>query len=240
MTTVPFVTFSAAHLVALGVTLAVALLVPLAARRYIDHAWQGRIGTGLAVVMVVHEILRIAMLVAVFDRPLIGHLPLHLCGAALILGAIMLWRRNYRLYEVAYFWALGGGLAAILTPDIPFGFPHPWFIVFFTGHSLAPLAVLYATFVYGWRPRLRSVGIALAATVAYAALIYPVNLLLGTNYLYLVHKPYQPSPIDYLGPWPWYLLGLTAITAALCLLLYLPFGLTAERSAGGSKHRHRG
>ena len=228
MTAEPFVTFGTAHLVAIGVTLCAALLIPLAVRRWIDSARYASIGAGLAVFMVMHEIFRIFMLVAFFDRPLIGHLPLHLCSAALVLSVFMLWRRSYRLYEVAYFWGLGGGLAAILTPDIPFGFPHPWFIVFFTGHSLAPLAIVYATFVFDWRPRLRSVGIALAATVAYAALIYPVNLMLGTNYLYLVHKPYQPSPIDYLGPWPWYLLSLAGITAVLCLLLYLPFAVNAK------------
>ena len=60
----PFVTFGTAHLVAIGVTLCAALLIPLAVRRWIDSARYASIGAGLAVFMVIHEIFRIFMLVA--------------------------------------------------------------------------------------------------------------------------------------------------------------------------------
>lgn len=135
----------------------------------------------------------------------------------------MLWRASYRLYEVVYFWGIGGATAALLTPDLPVGFPHPVFLQFFIGHGSALTTVLFATIVMGFRPRAASVGIALAATAIYAVLIYPVNLMLDSNYLYLVQKPERPSPLDYLGPWPWYLLGLAAITIVACGLCYLPF-----------------
>jgi uncharacterized membrane protein YwaF len=60
--------------------------------------------------------------------------------------------------------------------------------------------------------------------------------LLGTNFLYLVRKPAQPSPLDFFGPWPWYLLGLGAMTVGMCVLCYLPFAVAhrLRRSARSS------
>jgi hypothetical integral membrane protein (TIGR02206 family) len=56
-----------------------------------------------------------------------------------------------------------------------------------------------------------------------------VNWLLGSNYLFIAHKPDTPSLIDLLGPWPWYILSLEAIAIMLCLLLYLPYVLRDQR-----------
>jgi uncharacterized membrane protein YwaF len=33
-----------------------------------------------------------------------------------------------------------------------------------------------------------------------ALAVWPINAWLGTNYLYLMHKPAVPSLVDYLGP----------------------------------------
>lgn len=37
-------------------------------------------------------------------------LPLHLCGASIVLSAIMLINKNYTLFEINYFWGLGGAI----------------------------------------------------------------------------------------------------------------------------------
>ena len=65
--------------------------------------------------------------------------------------------------------------------------------------------------------------------------MFPVNLLLGSNYLYLMRKPFQPSPLDYMGPWPWYILGLAALVIAACLLCYLPFAVQDRLRRSGGK-----
>lgn len=226
----PFVAFGPAHWATLAVVFAAAFGVPLALRRFGSE--RARRGTALAIAatLVLHEATKIGVRVGVYDHRLAEHLPLHLCGAALVLNAIVLWRRHQGLYEIAYFWAATGTVAALLTPDLPFGFPHPFFLVFYFGHGLVILATLYATFVYGFRPRPRSIPKAVAVTLAYMAAVAPLNVALEANYLYLRHKPTQPSPMDAMGPWPWYIGGLILSGIVAFCLAYVPFAV-ADRLA---------
>ena len=50
------------------------------------------------------------------------------------------------------------------------------------------------------------------------------------NCLYLREKPWAPSPLDWLGPWPVYILGVEVLALLLLVLLALPFdpGLRAR------------
>jgi hypothetical integral membrane protein (TIGR02206 family) len=58
---------------------------------------------------------------------------------------------------------------------------------------------------------------------AYLLLMVVVNHWLGSNYLYIARKPDTPTLLDLLGPWPWYILGMEVVGAAIAGLLYLPF-----------------
>lgn len=224
----PFVPFGQAHLIGVAVALAVGVGLPLAARR-LPEPWHWRIAAILAACMLAQEVSKMVIRSGLYDYPLHEHLPLHLCGIALLASAVMLWRRSYRLYEVCYFWALGASIPALLTPDLQQGFPHPLYFVFFVGHGLVFTGAMYATLVYRFRPRLRSIGITAVATIALMILIAPVNVLLGTNYFYLRHKPLQPSIMDFLGPWPWYVAGLVGVGVVVCVICYLPFAFGGRR-----------
>jgi uncharacterized membrane protein YwaF len=57
----------------------------------------------------------------------------------------------------------------------------------------------------------------------YAALIYPINLLLGTDFLFINGKPATASLLDALPPWPYYLIYMELIGVAVFLILFLPF-----------------
>ena len=217
--------FGLQHWLATGIAVGAGVLLPVLLRRFASPQGKELARKIIAVLLFVDVGLGPVISAGVYGLPLQHHLPLHLCGISGILGAIMLWFRSFRLYEVVYFWGIGGVLAALLTPDLQRGFPHPFFFVFFFSHGLAFSAVIFATVVLGFRPRAASLAIVLATTAAYALLIYPLNLLLGSNYLFLVQKPAQPSPLDFFGPWPWYLAGLVALAVVVCTALYLPFGI---------------
>jgi hypothetical integral membrane protein (TIGR02206 family) len=152
-------------------------------------------------------------------------LPLHLCGVAVILSAITLITKNYRLFEICYFWGLAGAIQPLLTPDSTYGFPHYRFFQVFVSHGAIVTASVYMTLVVGYRPTIKSLWKAILATNAYMLIIAPFNLLVGGNYLFICHPPETPSLIDYLGPWPWYILALEGIGLIMFFLVYAPFGI---------------
>jgi len=219
----PFVPFGQQHLVAVAVILcAVAGLVALLRVTESVTATR-RLAVALALALVASEAFKLWFRVWLYGEPAGQFLPLHLCGASALLMAWVLWFRSYGGFEVGYFWGMAGSMQALLTPDLPVGFPSLAFIGFFLGHGLVILAVIFAIAAYDFRPTLRSVGKAIAVTIAYMAVIAPLNYPLDANYLYLRHKPEQPSIIDFLGPSPLYVGSLMLVGSALCLLYYLPF-----------------
>lgn len=153
-------------------------------------------------------------------------LPLHLCSVFVFLSAYMLVTRSYTIYEFAYFLGIGGAMQAILTPDLGiYAFPHFRYFQVFVSHGLIVTAPIYMTLVEGFRPTWRSYGKVLVWSNVYMLFVGVVNALIGSNYMFIAHKPETPSLIDMLGPWPWYILALEAIGFVLFLVLYLPFAI---------------
>ena len=53
-----------------------------------------------------------------------------------------------------------------------------------------------------------------------AAIAGLLNWQLGTNFGFLARKPVHPSILDYLGPWPYYILVCEGLAPALFGLCY--------------------
>lgn len=151
-------------------------------------------------------------------------LPFNLCEAAVILAIILVFTKSFFLYEILYFWAMCGVLSAIITPDLNgYNLSHFIFYHFFITHGLVVLAVLFMTFVNGYKPKVNSIVRVMFVTNIYAAFVAVINTVTGGNYLFLFEKPKASSIMDYLGPWPWYILSLEGVAFVGFILLYLPF-----------------
>ncbi len=151
-------------------------------------------------------------------------LPLHLCSIMVWSSSIMLFTRSRRIYEFCYLLGTAGALQALLTPDIgSYGFPHFRVFQTFTAHSCIIFAAVYMTSSEGFRPNVNSIKRVLIGAHIYAAAVFFINQTIGSNYLFIARKPDTASLLDYMGPWPWYLIGIE-LAALLCVaLLYLPF-----------------
>ena len=150
-------------------------------------------------------------------------LPLELCDAALVLAVATLLRPRQAPAEIVYFWAGSGTLVAMLTPELPWGFPRWEFVVFFGLHGLVLVAALVLVFGLGLRPGPGAPWRMLGITAGWAAFVGLVNLVLGTNFMYLRHKPTVATPLDWMGPWPVYV-GVCGIVALVLFhVLALPF-----------------
>lgn len=150
-------------------------------------------------------------------------LPLELCDAAMVLAVSTLVRPGRRATEVVYFWAGSGSLLAMLTPELPWNFPRWEFVVFFGLHGLVLVAAALLVFGLGHRPRPGAPWRVFGITAGWAALAGLVNLALGTNFMYLRHKPTVATPLDWMGPWPVYVATGALGALALFHLLALPF-----------------
>lgn len=164
-------------------------------------------------------------------------LPLHLCDVALLLSVVMLIWRIQALFELVYFWAFAGTLQALITPDLGnYNFPHMHFFQYFISHSMVILAVAYMIVAEGFRPHWRSIWKVFWVTNIYAGGVALINVVAKSNYLMLSAKPMVPTIVDYLGPWPAYILALEAIGLLSCVLYYIPFAIKDRQSKSVREH----
>jgi len=160
-------------------------------------------------------------------------LPLHICSFTVWGSVYMLFsgNRNVYFYEAMYFLGIGGATQALLTPDAGiYGFPHFRAFQTFISHGLLVIFPLYMTIVEGYRPTLQSFKRVFVITNLYMIFVFFINLAIGSNYLFIAHKPEFPTLLDMLAPWPWYIIELEAIGFAIFFLIYVPFLLKDRRA----------
>lgn len=226
-----FVLFSPAHVAALMAILLVNLLM-LRLRQPQYSAARRRFRYGLAGLLLANELAWHLWNLAVGQWTVQTMLPLHLCSVFVFLSAIMLVNRSYKIYEFAYLIGIAGAIQPLFTPDLGmYGFPHFRYWQTFLSHGGIVTAAVYMTVVEGYRPYWTTIGKVIIFTNVYMVFVGLVNALIGSNYLFIAHKPETASLLDVLGPWPWYLLSIEAIGLVVFLLLYSPFFIRDLRTA---------
>jgi hypothetical integral membrane protein (TIGR02206 family) len=174
-------------------------------------------------------------------------LPLHLCDLLLFTSLWALFRRGQTAFEFTYFATIAGALPASLTPDLRSGFPSFAFIHFFWGHGGLMLILAWLIGVEGMRPLPGCLRRMAVLCLAYVAMVGALNLALGWNYGYLARKPASSTALDYLGPWPWYLVVGWTLAFGVFWLLWLPWrripvsdpAFALNSSTGENCHVHR-
>lgn len=154
---------------------------------------------------------------------LVRHLPIHLCGFSSILIPLLLFNKNQKLFDTLYFWGVGGATQSLLTPTLQDGFPSYYFYEFFSTHFFTIFGVLYLVFIDGLRPSMKGLFRTYWITCLMLIPIGITNWLLGSNYFFIAHKPATASLLDFMGPWPLYLLPLSLVALIIFTVVYLPF-----------------
>lgn len=217
-----FELYGIAHLIALAIIIALCFALP--SLRNLSENGKRNLRYFMAVALVADELSAHAWQIYWGTWTIQTMLPLQLCGVALWGSVYMLFTNNYGFYELMYFWGLGGATQALLTPDASqYGFPHYRAFQTFIAHGLLVIVPLYMTIVEGYRPTLKSFKRVFIWTNIYMVAVFFLNLAIGSNYLFIAHKPDFPTLIDMLAPWPWYILELEVIGFTIFTLLYVPF-----------------
>ena len=219
---IEFHSFGPQHLGALTV-FALCMLATVWCIRNFDERqnllFSRRVSIFLMITVVVFSAIKIY-----FNRfNLLIDLPISLCNLFAILAPLLFWRPNQRRLEVIYFLVMAGTIQAMLTPDLYVGFPSNEFFKYWIVHGGLVVLVIHNIFAFQMYPRLKGILITFGWVNVYSLALYGLNLLMGANYLYLMHKPGNASILDLLGPWPLYILVGELLAMVFFALFYLPF-----------------
>jgi hypothetical integral membrane protein (TIGR02206 family) len=162
-------------------------------------------------------------------------LPLQLCDLGWMAATVALWTRHRFFVALAYFWGLLLTTQALLTPALASPFPDPKFIAFWGMHYLIIWAAIYLVWGLGLSPAWRDYATTVAATLVWLVAVFTVNGVLGTNYGFVNRKPPRGSVLDYLGPWPTYVLVEILVIAIVWALMTWPW--VRRRSQEASRRR---
>jgi hypothetical integral membrane protein (TIGR02206 family) len=162
-----------------------------------------------------------------------GSLPLQICDFAWVAVAWALLTRHRVALALTYYWGLTLSLQAMVQPTLDDAFPDPNFFAFWGKHVLLVWGAVYATLSLRQGPDWRGYRQAVAATFVWVAGVMCLNPLLGSNYGYFNEKP-DGTVLDYLGPWPWYVLAEVAIVLVGWALITLPWAGRPHDSRGAT------
>jgi len=219
----PFDLFGPAHLAILGIIVLIGFSFVFA-RKLWGEQTKRTFRYGLAIWLAVWELSWHIWSMYYKTWTIQTNLPLHLCSIFVWLSVIMLIKKNSTIYELAYFLGIGGAMQALITPDAGiYGLPHFRAVQTLAAHGGIVLAALYMTIVEGYRPTWQSFKRVFQWTNIYMVIVFFINLAIGSNYLFIAHKPEFPTLIDVLAPWPGYILELEVLALVVCFILYLPF-----------------
>ena len=146
-------------------------------------------------------------------------IPLHLCGIAIIVAGIVMFKPNQNGFEFLALMGSPGALHAILTPQFNHG--NLPFLVFkyYFGHAAIIFVPLYLAIAEGYRIRESSWINVFFMCQGILLFVGLSNVVLGSNYMYLVEKPLVENPMI-IGEWPWYILGFEIMGLIHILLFY--------------------
>jgi hypothetical integral membrane protein (TIGR02206 family) len=237
----PFTAYGPSHWAVLGV-IAVGAVALVAAGRATRGTPAGRrLTRALAVLLAALAVVSFTHRLVATGGDLWVSLPLHLCDLAWGTAALTLWTGWPWSFRLTYYWGLTLSPIALATPALVApDFPGVEFLLFWTVHALVVWAAAYLTWGLGMRPDWRGYRFALAATLVWGLGVLGYNALAGTNFGFVSAKPPTASPLDVMGPWPWYLLVELALIVVVWALVTLPWtGQGRYRSMSTSSRRYQ-
>lgn len=199
------------------------------AYRHCDARKRRKFRVGVAALLVIDEVFKQVCL-QLGDNFKFDYLPLHLCSINILLIAIHVVRPSRVLDNFLYTVCIPGALAALLFPTwtkLPFeNFMH---IHSFTVHILLALYPIMLTAGADIRPAVREIPKTLGFLGILAAVVYGLNLLLDTNFMFLMKAP-KGNPLYWFEKnFGEHLIGYPILIALVLLLMYIPVVFATRR-----------
>ena len=140
-----------------------------------------------------------------------------------LLLPFLMWNHNKEIFSYLYFFIMAGTTQAVFTPHLFDGFPNFVFTKYWIVHGGLIIYMLYVARIWKFQISIKALWRSFVLIQIYVLLIYLTNNLIGSNYVYLLHKPPTASVLDYFGPWPVYIFVCEFIMLFLFFMVYLPY-----------------
>ena len=231
-----FILFGTTHLLTLGIIFVVSFGFSFFIRDKYSLESFGSFEKILGFALILNELLKPFYLIALGDYKWTNTVPLHACHISSYTAGLFLLTREQRFFDFAYFWGLGGGTMALLTPDVEFTFPDLDFITLFFGHGLLFFSLIYIVIVIKQKVTFGSLINALKYSLILLPIMYVLNVLIGgepgyeANLWYLMKAPAGESLMSLFPAPPWHVFPVFPLVAVIFYMLYLPFYFAEKKS----------
>jgi len=163
------------------------------------------------------------------------YLPLHLCSINIFLIALHAWKPSETLGNFLYTICIPGTMAALLFPSwTKLPVLNGMHLHSFTVHILLALYPIVLTVSGQIKPSVKMLPKCMGLLALMAIPILGVNLLLNTNFMFLMEA--EPgNPLYWFGQnWGSHLWGFPVIIIAVLVVMYLPVELLRKRKKSGT------
>ena len=255
-----FKNWSPAHLVPLALILLAAVALGRLAR--MDRGTEARpsrsfdrVALGITLVVWTNELVYQIYWYSVDGWSVALALMLQMCGLSILLFPVAFFTESKRmrqwLFDVLYFWGIGGAIQALIAPDIGSnGFPDFRYFSFFISHGLIIASGIVLAMAGEVRITLRSLLRAFVVTNLLLIPIYGIDWAISLippydpgDYFVLAYPPPSGSVVDLFsdlfGPSPRYVVGLEAMGLAVFAVLYAPWPIARLFMQGKPSRRTR-
>lgn len=227
---IEFNNFSLAHFLPIGILFLTIFLLYKFRKQIGNYKHEEKIRLILAFVLIITEMSYFWRLVGVpsLNPNPIDHLPITICGWAIIFCSYLLVSKSQSLFDIAYFWVFAGTIFALITPTV-ISYTGPTrfrYYQFWLEHTLGYIAIFYMIFVHKFRPVPKSIVKSYISLAVMAVIAYMSNEMLGpgANYLFMARPESTPSILDILPKNLAVRLSIMALVVSFMFFLsYLPW-----------------
>ncbi len=228
--------FDALHLAWLAIFIAIVIL-SIGYYRNASQIKRAQWRKRIAALLILDELWKMAFLF-IGGNYQFSYLPLHLCSINIFVIAYHAYKPNRLISSVLYTICIPGALAALLFPSwtkLPLmNFMH---LHSFTVHILLALYPIVLTACGEIHPKLSDIPKCLGILAAAAVPIYLINLLLDTNFMFLM-KADANNPLYFfeqtMGSHLW---GFPIIISVILVVMYTPW-ITYDKYREKLSHQH--
>ena len=167
----------------------------------------------------------------------IDHLPITVCGWAVIFCSNLVLSKSQSLFDIVYFWLFSGTLISIFIPATVLSTCGPTrfrYYQFWFEHTLGFVALFYMMFVYKMRPTFKSMIKSVSVLAVLGVVAFTANEILGpgANYLFLARPEDTPSILDILpSNMALRILIMAAVILTFFFIAYLPWFIMDKKKA---------